>query len=885
MNTSFRFSKVVGILAILGVILGNAINAAYAQDEKAPQVSGPVAMPPPKGPLPVEGQPWSSSGRFNIVWGDGQDGSTQTIYTFTDDSGQRKRLFIDETLSQSVGGVLWFDRKKVSVAGVWGTSFSAKGAATGATTGAAATGLHVTSMSLAPSPVTGAVSGDVSPAVTGSQPWITIMCKFSDYPAVEPRDLAYFTNMYGITKPGLDHYWRELSYDTANVAGSNAAGWFMLPQPESYYNPSQLQGGTNLNQLAADCTAAADAGGVNFALYQTGGINMMFNTDFDNGWAWGGSASLNLDGVAQDWRTTWEPPWAYANISVIQHEMGHGFRLPHSSTPWGQSADPYQNAWDVMSQDRYNCAAATDPTYGCYAQHTISYHKDILGWIPALQKVTVPVGTSTITLEQLGHTLPATAGLKMAQIPIGGSSTYFYTVEARLLTGYDAKLPGAAVIIHEVSTARNEPAWIVDTNGAPSSDASAMWVVGETYTDAVNNISVRVDSATATGFVVTISNNSAPIVDTPLSNGVALNQTMTAPVQQGTTKYYYVDLPAGSSNLVVDLYNLTGDLDLYVLQGSKPTFSGYDCVSARVGSNSESCTFPSPSSGRWWIGVTNWDTGGLSYTIKASFDNTVPDQFTFTDQKDVALSTEITSNTIAVSGINAAIPISITGGTYSINSGPYTNATGTVSNGNTVTVRQTSSGSYSTTTNATLTIGWVSDTFSVTTLDDTVPDQFTFTNQTGVALSTVITSNTITVSGINAATPISVTGGTYSINSGLYTNATGTVSNGNTVTVRQTSSGSYSTTTNATLTIGGVSDTFSVTTLQTEITDCSGDVVLLQNVTFTAGNAYNCTATTSITAGTGVTVQSGATVNFRAPKINLQPGFKVESGAAFSAKQ
>jgi hypothetical protein len=66
---------------------------------------------------------------------------------------------------------------------------------------------------------------------------------------------------------------------------------------------------------------------------------------------------------------------------------------------------------------------------------------------------------------------------------------------------------------------------------------------------------------------------------------------------------------------------------------------------------------------------------------------------------------------------------------------------------------------------------------------------------------------------------------------------------------------------------------------------CSGGVVMLQNVTFTAGNTYNCIATTSITADAGVTVESGATVNFSAPIINLQPGFRVENGAAFSAKQ
>ncbi|MBN1833990.1 MAG: C10 family peptidase, partial [Deltaproteobacteria bacterium] len=44
---------------------------------------------------------------------------------------------------------------------------------------------------------------------------------------------------------------------------------------------------------------------------------------------------------------------------------------------------------------------------------------------------------------------------------------------------------------------------------------------------------------------------------------------------------------------------------------------------------------------------------------------------------------------------------------------------------------------------------------------DTTPDQFTFDTQPDVALSTVITSNSITVTGINTATPISITGGTY----------------------------------------------------------------------------------------------------------------------------
>jgi hypothetical protein len=107
--------------------------------------------------------------------------------------------------------------------------------------------------------------------------------------------------------------------------------------------------------------------------------------------------------------------------------------------------------------------------------------------------------------------------------------------------------------------------------------------------------------------------------DTKLSRGVALNQTMTAAIQQGTWQYYYIDLPGGSKNLVIDLYDLTSDLDLIVRQSSKPTINIHDCGSWNAGAHPDQCTFSSPTSGRWWIGVNNWDTGTISYTIKVTW--------------------------------------------------------------------------------------------------------------------------------------------------------------------------------------------------------------------------------------------------------------------------
>lgn len=95
---------------------------------------------------------------------------------------------------------------------------------------------------------------------------------------------------------------------------------------------------------------------------------------------------------------------------------------------------------------------------------------------------------------------------------------------------------------------------------------------------------------------------------------------------------------------------------------------------------------------------------------------------------------------------------------------------------------------------------------------DTIPEAFSIPAQTGVSRSTEITSNTLTLSGYNAPTTISITGGSYSIGSGAFTTSNGYLPAGETVRVRLISSSAYSTTTSATLTIGGIVAAFIVTT-------------------------------------------------------------------------
>jgi hypothetical protein len=195
----------------------------------------------------------------------------------------------------------------------------------------------------------------------------------------------------------------------------------------------------------------------------------------------------------------------------MSHEMGHGFGLPHSSGNYGQT---YDNVWDVMSDTWTNCSNSTDPIYGCLGQHTISYHKDLLGWIPAGQKYIVSGNedSAVVTLDHLA--MASTTNYRMVEIPINGSSTNFYTVEVRQKSGYDVKLPGKAVIIHHVDTTRSRPAYVVDSdNNGKTGDAGAMWVVGETFSDGANGVLVKVLGETADGF-------SVQIVKTPPSSPV-----------------------------------------------------------------------------------------------------------------------------------------------------------------------------------------------------------------------------------------------------------------------------------------------------------------------------------------------------------------------------
>ncbi|MBT8198519.1 MAG: hypothetical protein KJO84_08495, partial [Acidimicrobiia bacterium] len=95
---------------------------------------------------------------------------------------------------------------------------------------------------------------------------------------------------------------------------------------------------------------------------------------------------------------------------------------------------------------------------------------------------------------------------------------------------------------------------------------------------------------------------------------------------------------------------------------------------------------------------------------------------------------------------------------------------------------------------------------------DTEPDPFEFVAVGDIPPLAEVVSNEFTVTGIDAPSSISIEEGEYSINGGPFTIEDGFVEDGATISIRVIAAGTYETTVQATLTIGGVSATFLVTT-------------------------------------------------------------------------
>ena len=201
--------------------------------------------------------------------------------------------------------------------------------------------------------------------------------------------------------------------------------------------------------------------------------------------------------------------------------------------------------------------------------------------------------------------------------------------------------------------------------------------------------------------------------------------------------------------------------------------------------------------------------------FRADLNPTTPNTIIFNNVDNAALSTEYTTQEKTITGLGSVVDVTISGGEYSLGcNGTFTTEAGTANNDDTICLRHTSSADHYTTVLTQVTIGSSTFNFESRTIQDTVPDDFVFAAINDTELSSVQTSNAITVAGISVQTSVSVANGEYSIGcTSDFVSAGGTILLGESICVRHTGADQNFVTTTTTLTMGGVTADFESTTL------------------------------------------------------------------------
>jgi M6 family metalloprotease-like protein len=338
----------------------------------------------------------------------------------------------------------------------------------------------------------------------GRKKHVTILLKFADTTDRTPFDQDYVKRFFGSPDIGVDHWYREASNGLMSIDGTTVIGWLTLPKSEAGYRSG---GQFNFDLALADGIAKADSQ-LNYPQFDA--IHLCFNSAFGNGVAGlGGTRTLQLDGQVKTYGVSWHSApgeESTLGLGTWVHEIGHGLGWPHSSGPYQST---YDSRWDVMRMSVSYGGISEE--FGYVGAGTISYHKQLAGWIPKARRyVAKNRSNQTITLERLNK--PGSDGYLMAQIPVGKSKKVYYTVEARKFVGYDELVPAEGVIIHNVVKSRpDRDAQVVDADrNGDCNDDGAVFLPGEKFTDAANKIEVEVLTDTGTGYTVRIAKAPRP---------------------------------------------------------------------------------------------------------------------------------------------------------------------------------------------------------------------------------------------------------------------------------------------------------------------------------------------------------------------------------------
>ncbi|MCW4454091.1 S8 family serine peptidase [Flavobacterium sp. MXW15] len=202
----------------------------------------------------------------------------------------------------------------------------------------------------------------------------------------------------------------------------------------------------------------------------------------------------------------------------------------------------------------------------------------------------VPVtGLSAATGASLNYTFQVPAGASQLVVQISGGSG-----DADLYVRHGSAPTDTVYNCRPYQSGNNETCTI----NAP---ASGTWHIRVKAYSAFSGVSLVANQTGGSGGGNELQNN-VPVTGLSGAAGASLNYTF--------------PVPAGTSQLVVQMSGGSGDADLYVRHGSAPTDTAYNCRPYLNGNN-ETCTINAPASGTWHIRVKGY-TAFSGVSLRAS---------------------------------------------------------------------------------------------------------------------------------------------------------------------------------------------------------------------------------------------------------------------------
>lgn len=279
----------------------------------------------------------------------------------------------------------------------------------------------------------------------------------------------------------------------------------------------------------------------------------------------------------------------------------------------------------------------------------------------------------------------------------------------------------------------------------------------------------------------------------------------------------------------------------------------------RVGGSSVTCDAQNAGALRYVAadGRLEFCNGALWAGLRAQ--DVSPDAFSFTNLSGQNVSAVVSAGPVTPTGYEGPLGVSVTGtGSPQIQiAGGAWVTNGQLNPGQTLSVRVTTPAIASSSVAAVVALGSYSTTWAVST-GTTTPAAFSFTDQTGVALSTAITSNAVTLTGFVGTLAVTPSAGvTVSVNSGAFASSATMVS-GDSIRLRITSSSSGGGAVTGTVTVGTTtSATWRVTTLSEQVWQLNEAWYSVAPNTACGGCANNSAVVGSCTVGQQVYTSVG----------------------------